>query len=58
MPVVDIQPADVLVPIRKIERKGNRESARRCLQFVSRVGLSPKFLPATSRALSRYDAHR
>lgn len=49
LPVVDIQPADVLVPIRKIERKGNRESARRCLQFVSRV---LRYAVATGRLTS------
>ncbi len=25
---------------------------------IQRVGLSPKFLPVTSRALGRFDAHR
>jgi len=37
MPVADITPADILVPLRKLEKVGNLETARRCLQLVSRV---------------------
>ena len=37
MPVAAIQPADILAPLRKIERKGNHETARRAMQFVGQV---------------------
>ncbi|MGV7123270.1 tyrosine-type recombinase/integrase [Sphingopyxis sp. 550A] len=37
LPVTDIGPADVLAAIRKIEAKGNHESARRTLQLASGV---------------------
>jgi len=34
MPISDIEPADVLADVRKIEAKGNLESARRTLQLA------------------------
>lgn len=37
LPVTEIGPADVLAAIRKIEAKGNHESARRTLQLASSV---------------------
>ncbi len=37
MPVASIAPLDILAPLQKLERKGNLESAGRCLQFASRV---------------------
>ncbi len=37
MPIGEIEPADVLGAIRKIEGKGNLESARRTLQLASAV---------------------
>ncbi|MCW0197665.1 integrase arm-type DNA-binding domain-containing protein [Sphingopyxis sp.] len=37
MPVAEIGPADVLAAVRKIEDKGNLESARRTLQLASSV---------------------
>lgn len=37
MPIAEIEPADVLGAIRKIEGKGNLESARRTLQLASAV---------------------
>jgi integrase len=37
MPITAIQPADVLAAVRKIERRGNLESARRALQFAGSV---------------------
>ena len=37
MPIAEIEPADILGPIRKIEGKGNLESARRTLQLASAV---------------------
>lgn len=37
MPIADIQPADVLAAVRKIERKGKLESARRALQLAGAV---------------------
>lgn len=37
LPINEIEPADVLAAIRKIESKGNLESARRTLQFASSV---------------------
>lgn len=37
MPISEIEPADVLGAIRKIEKKGNLESARRTLQLASAV---------------------
>ena len=49
IPVVDIQPADILAPLRKLERRGNRETARRCLQFISRV---LRYAVATARLAS------
>lgn len=49
VPVADIQPADILVPLRKLERRGTRETARRCLQFISRV---LRYAVATARLSS------
>jgi len=37
MPISEIEPADVLAAIRKIEAKGNLESARHMLQLASMV---------------------
>lgn len=37
LPITDIEPADVLVAVRKIERKGQLESARRTLQLAGAV---------------------
>lgn len=37
MPINEIEPADVLEAVRKIERRGNLESARRTLQLASMV---------------------
>lgn len=37
MPVAFIAPLDILAPLQKLERKGNLESAGRCLQFAGRV---------------------
>lgn len=37
MPIGQIEPADVLAALRKIERKGNLESARRTLQLAGAV---------------------
>lgn len=49
MPVTSIQPADILAALRTLERKGNLESARRCLQFASRV---LRYAVATARLAS------
>lgn len=46
MPISEIEPADVLGAIRKIEKKGNLESARRTLQLASAVF---RFAVATAR---------
>lgn len=37
LPIAEIEPADVLAAVRKIERKGQLESARRTLQLASAV---------------------
>ena len=37
IPVASIEPGDILAALRKLERKGNLESARRALQFASQV---------------------
>src|SRR3546814_13511685 len=37
MPIGEIDPLDVLTAVRKIERKGNLESARRALQLTGAV---------------------
>jgi integrase len=49
MPIADIEPADVLDAIRRIERKGNLESARRTLQLASAVF---RYAVATARLRS------
>ena len=49
MPVGEIEPADVLTAIRKIEKKGNLESARRTLQLASAVF---RYAVATARLAS------
>ena len=49
MPIVDIEPADVLAAVRKIEGKGNLESARRTLQLASMVF---RYAVATTRLRS------
>ncbi len=37
LPIADIEPADILAALRKIEARGNLESARRALQLASAV---------------------
>jgi len=49
MPIGEIQPADVLAAVRKIESKGNLESARRTLQLASSVF---RYAVATARLSS------
>jgi integrase len=49
MPIADIEPADVLAAVRKIEGKGNLESARRTLQLASMVF---RYAVATARLRS------
>src|SRR5690606_24858744 len=36
-PITDIEPAALLAPLKKIEAKGNLETAKRCRAFASRV---------------------
>lgn len=49
MAITDIEPADVLAAVRKIERKGQLESARRTLQLAGAVF---RFAVATARLRS------
>lgn len=49
MPIGEIEPADILGAIRKIESKGNLESARRTLQLASAV---LRYAVATARLAS------
>ena len=49
IPIADIEPADLLVAVRKIEGKGNLESARRTLQLASMVF---RYAVATARLRS------
>lgn len=49
MPIGEIEPADVLAAVRKIESKGNLESARRTLQLASSVF---RYAVATARLSS------
>lgn len=49
MPIAEIEPADLLDAVRKIERKGNLESARRTLQLASMVF---RYAVATARLAS------
>lgn len=49
MPITDIEPADILDAIRRIERKGNLESARRTLQLAGAVF---RYAVATARLRS------
>ena len=49
LPIGEIEPADVLAAIRKIESKGNLESARRTLQLASAVF---RYAVATARLAS------
>lgn len=49
LPIADIEPADILAAIRKIESKGNLESARRTLQLSSMVF---RYAVATARLRS------
>lgn len=49
MPITDIEPADVLAAVRKIERKGQLESARRTLQLAGAVF---RYAVATARLSS------
>lgn len=46
IPIAEIQPTDILAALRKLERRGNLESARRCLQFVGQV---MRYAVATAR---------
>src|SRR5690606_26769685 len=36
-PIAEIEPAEILAPVKKIEGKGNLETAKRCRAFASRV---------------------
>jgi integrase len=49
LPITDIEPADVLIAVRKIERKGQLESARRTLQLAGAVF---RYAVATARLTS------
>lgn len=49
IPIAEIEPADVLAAVRKIEGKGNLESARRTLQLASSVF---RYAVATARLSS------
>lgn len=49
LPITDIEPADVLIAVRKIERKGQLESARRTLQLAGAVF---RYAVATARLSS------
>ncbi|MEA1618429.1 integrase arm-type DNA-binding domain-containing protein [Erythrobacter sp. T5W1-R] len=49
LPIAEIEPADILAAIRKIENKGNLESARRTLQLSSMVF---RYAVATARLRS------
>lgn len=49
LPIAEIEPADILTAIRKIEGKGNLESARRTLQLASMVF---RYAVATARLRS------
>ncbi|WP_231889568.1 tyrosine-type recombinase/integrase [Erythrobacter neustonensis] len=49
LPITDIEPADVLIAVRKIERKGQLESARRTLQLAGAVF---RYAVATARLKS------
>jgi len=49
IPVASIEPSDILAALRKLERKGNLETARRCLQFASQV---LRYAVATARLAS------
>jgi len=49
MPIAEIEPADVLAAVRKIERKGKLESARRTLQLAGAVF---RYAVATARLAS------
>jgi integrase len=49
IPIADIEPADVLAAVRKIERKGQLESARRTLQLAGAVF---RYAVATARLAS------
>lgn len=49
LPIIEIEPADVLAAVRKIEGKGNLESARRTLQLASMVF---RYAVATARLRS------
>ncbi|MGE4411645.1 MAG: tyrosine-type recombinase/integrase [Sphingobium sp.] len=49
MPISEIEPADILAAVRKIEAKGNLESARRTLQLSSMVF---RYAVATARLRS------
>lgn len=46
LPVTAIVPSDILAALRKLERRGNLETAKRCLQFVGRV---MRYAVATAR---------
>ena len=49
LPITDIEPADVLIAVRKIERRGQLESARRTLQLAGAVF---RYAVATARLAS------
>ncbi|GGE21456.1 integrase [Polymorphobacter glacialis] len=46
-PIVDIEPSEILAPLKQLERKGHHETARRVRAFASRVF---RFAVATDRA--------
>lgn len=49
MPITDIEPADVLAAVRRIETKGKLESARRTMQLAGSVF---RYAVATARPTS------
>ncbi|WP_234180362.1 tyrosine-type recombinase/integrase [Sphingopyxis sp. NFH-91] len=49
LPIAEIEPADILAAVRKIEKRGNLESARRTLQLA---GLVFRYAVATARLRS------
>lgn len=53
-PVADIQPVEVLAVLKRIERKGNHESAKRVCEFASRVF---KYAIITGRATTNPAAY-
>jgi hypothetical protein len=54
MPIEEIEPIDVLGAVRKIEAKGNLESARRTLQLASGISLCSGDCPHQIRSHARF----